>query len=289
MTVDVRILLEGTAESMWATFSTSSASMRPDHKGGPREKVIREFLSQRLPTKWGVTRGHVIYSGDRTTGEFDLIVYDTNHCPSWTVDKDDDPRRLVPLEAVVGIVEVKSTLTDSTLNDALNKIGEFDEALREHELETSYRPFRYLFAYKLDKKAKFDDWLTPHVMLTRYAGARLQPDGLFVLDSYMAILVATYDVGRAFSLLRGKNLDRTLEDSWEVQNEQIKRDVQSDPSYCNDYFDIPASDGFLLLSFLTFVLDHGHSFVPLDVNYADLFCRWGGEALNNLLVRPANM
>lgn len=282
MTVDVRKLLEGTAASMWATFTSSSASRRPDHKGGPREKAIREFLSQRLPSKWGVTRGHVIFSGDRTTAEFDLIVYDAVNCPSWTVDDDSDPRRLVPLEAVVGIVEVKSTLNDATLNQALNKLDELDEVLRECELEVTYRPFRYLFAYRLDEAAKFGGWSAPHLMLTKYAGARTRPDGLFVLDSYMAVLHAGDAIGRAMSLLRGKTLDHAMEDSWEVQSEMLKRDVQIDPSYCNDYFCNPARNGFLLLSFLTFILDHASKFSASGSNYADLFCRWGGPALGDL-------
>jgi hypothetical protein len=107
---DVRQLLSATTASLWATFQESAASARPDHKGHPREARLRQFLRERLPPKWGVSRGHVFYAEDATTPEFDVIVYDALNCPAWTLDSNEDPRRLVPLDAVIGVIEVKSTL-----------------------------------------------------------------------------------------------------------------------------------------------------------------------------------
>lgn len=86
---------------MWTTLAESAANERPDHKGIPREAHVRQFLRERLPPKWGVTRGHVFFAGDETTREFDVIVYDAQNCPRWTLGNGEDPRRLVPLEAVI--------------------------------------------------------------------------------------------------------------------------------------------------------------------------------------------
>lgn len=281
--VDVRTLLAATADSMWATFKVSAASTRPDHKGGPREQQVRQFLKERLPSKWGVTRGHVFFAGDDTSQEFDVIVYDALNCPSWTLDGSDDPRRLVPLEAVIGVIEVKSTLDDRTLKSAINKISEFDSIVENGDIDSSYRPFRYLFAYRLDRDADFDGWGGPNRILTRYAGARTQPDGVFVLDSEFSVLTARHDIARSFALHRGETVDEVLAKSWDVQNEEIRRDIELDPSYCHDYFTTRANDGLLLLSFLTFVLESASSYRVPEIDYADIFCRWGRRMLGGLL------
>lgn len=281
--VDIRTLLAAAADSMWATFKASAASSRPDHKGGPREQQVRQFLKERLPPKWGVTRGHVFFSGDTTSQEFDVIVYDALNCPSWTLDGSDDPRRLIPLEAVIGVIEVKSTLDDHTLRAAIDKISEFDSIVEDGGIDSSYRPFRYLFAYRLDYDADFDGWGRPNLMLTSYAGTRTQPDGVFVLDSEFSILTARHDIARSFALHRGETVDEVLTKSWDVQDEEIRRNIELDPSYCHDYFTTRANDGLLLLSFLTFVLEWASSYRVLEIDYADIFCRWGGPALGGLL------
>ncbi|ASL48988.1 hypothetical protein bAD24_p01455 (plasmid) [Burkholderia sp. AD24] len=155
--VDVRQLLSATAANLWATFQESAASARPDHKGDPREARVSQFLRDRLPSKWGVTRGHV-FEGDATSLEFDVLVYDALNCPSWTLDNTEDPRRLVPLHAVVGVIEVKSTLDGDTLHAAVDKLAQFDAIVATVDFDGlfPFKPFRHVFAYRLDRKADFD-------------------------------------------------------------------------------------------------------------------------------------
>jgi hypothetical protein len=282
-TVDVRVLLAAAADGMWATFKESAANLRPDHKGLPREQQVRQFLRKRLPPKWGVTRGHVIFAGDQTSQEFDIIVYDAINCPSWALDEASDPRRLVPLEAVLGVIEVKSTLDDRTLVEAVEKLYEFDVTVAKGALDGPYRPFRYLFAYRLDPTADFGGWGSPDQALTGYAGARSQPDGVFILDSEFSVRDVRNAIALSFALHRGETVDEVLSNSWDVQNEQIHRDTQLEASYCNDYFSTKASNGLLLLAFLTFVLEAASSYQPAATNYADVFCRWGGPMLGGLL------
>jgi len=282
--VDVRQLLSATASSLWATFQESAASARPDHKGGPREARVRQFLRERLPSKWGVTRGHV-FLGDSTSSEFDVLVYDSLNCPSWTLDNSDDPRRLVPLHAVVGVIEVKSTLDHTTLIGAAAKLAQFDALVAEADFEglLPFRPFRHVFAYRLDRQEDFDGWLTPGRRLTRYAGAPCQPDGVFVLDDHFAVLDRSNGIARSFALHRGLSVDQARQESWDIQDEEIRRMIEMDPSYCRDYFSTTAADGLLLLAFLTFVLEGMTGYVPQNVDYADAFCRWGGPLLGGML------
>ncbi|WP_157646784.1 DUF6602 domain-containing protein [Burkholderia ubonensis] len=282
--VDVRQLLNATAATLWAKFQESGASARPDHKGGPREEHVRSFLRERLPSKWGVTRGH-IFHGDATSTEFDVLIYDALNCPSWTLDNVGDPRRLIPLHAVIGVIEVQSTLDDITLKDAVGKLAEFDALTAQIDYEGPYpaRPFRHVFAYRLDPAADFEGWATPERRLTRYAGTHCQPDGVFVLDDGFAVLDYSNGVARSFALHRGMTVDEARRGDWDIENEVIRRSVEMDPSYCNDYFSTAATNGLLLLAFLTFVLESAARFVPPEIDYADAFCRWGGPELGGLL------
>jgi hypothetical protein len=283
--VDVRKLLTATAASLWATLLESGAHARPDHKGGPPEARVRQFLREQLPAKWGVTHGHV-FRGDVTSSEFDVIVYDALNCPGWTLYATDDPRRLVPLDAVNGVIEVKSTLDHRTLAAAVDKLAQLDAALAVDAARhgpAGYAPFRHIFAYRLDTGDDFDGWGHPARILTRYAGAHTQPDGIFVLDSHFSVRVAGHGIAHAFGLLRGQTPDEILNSTWDIQNEEIRRDLQLDPSYCNDYFTTQAKDGLLLLAFLTYVIQRASSYEPANVDYGDEFCRWGGPALGELL------
>lgn len=180
---------------------------------------------------------------------------------------------------MIGVIEVKSTLDDRTLKDSIEKLSEFDSIFEKGDIDSSYRPFRYIFAYRLDRNANFDGWGVPNRMLTRYAGASIQPDGVFVLDTEFSILSARNGIARSFALHRGETVSDVLAKSWDVQNEEIRRDIELDPSYCHDYFTTKANNGLLLLSFLTFVLEWGSSYRALEIDYADTFSRWGGPML----------
>lgn len=245
---------------------------------------MRQFLRERLPSKWGVTRGHV-FDGDTTSLEFDVLVYDALNCPGWTLDSTEDPRRLVPLQAVVGVIEVKSTLDDGTLAAAIDKLAQLDAlvAQADHEGLFHFSPFRHVFAYQLDRNAAFDGWYSPARRLTQYAGARCQPDGVFVLDDHFAVRDRGNGIARSFALHRGLSVREARDRNLDIENEELKRFVAEDPSYCYDYFETAAADGLLLLAFLTFVLEGTSGYTPQDVDYADTFCRWGGPQLGGLL------
>ena len=245
---------------------------------------MRQFLRERLPAKYGVTHGH-IFSGDVTSNEFDVIVYDALNCPSWILSNSNDPRHLVPLEAVIGTVEVKSTLNEETLADALKKVTEFDSLMEANDRypANSYRPFRYIFAYRIDRDEDFDGWQRPSLRLSKYAGTRVQPDGLFILEREFSVLTARHGVARSFALHRGESIDEVLNNSWDVQNEEIRMDIELDYSYCHDYFSTEASNGLLLLAFLTFVIESANDYRAIEVDYADIFCHWGGPTLGGLL------
>ncbi|MGQ7908740.1 hypothetical protein [Burkholderia sp. BC1] len=158
----------------------------------------------------------------------------------------------MPVEAVLGVIEVKSTLDDRTFAAATGKLAQFDSLLEHGTTDEGYRPFRHVFAYQLDRGCDFDGWHHPSVALTRYALARCQPDGVFVLDDHISVLVKGHGYADVFGLHRGQipdEVDRTT-----LDNEEVRRFLEYEDSYCNDYFTTAVVDGLVLLVFLTFVI-----------------------------------
>lgn len=81
------------------------------------ESVLRKWLGQFLPKKFGVTKGYIIthnleYEG--TLEEWDLIIYDRLEAPVLYVRGSPDmtstgARMAIPVEHVRGVIEVKAT------------------------------------------------------------------------------------------------------------------------------------------------------------------------------------
>ncbi len=272
--VDFAKLIEATAGSLLAEFDLSAASSRPDHKGTPREAEIRNYLRRVLPPQWGVAKAHIVYGGRLTSLEFDVVVYDFLRTPRWPCESGDDPRLLIPIEAVLGIIEVKSTLDSETLTAAHKKIAEFDEILRARVGDSVYQPFRHVFAYRQDEAADFGMWGSPVRASCRYATPAACPDGIFVLGREFSVLATTTDLARAHALYKGESAEETLTSSYDVHDDLIHRDIHIDPSYMNDYVCMEAKGGRVLVAMPAFIAERASTFESLGLPSADLMSRW---------------
>jgi hypothetical protein len=202
------------------------------------------------------------------------IIYHAWDAPSWNLDSNaSDPRLLIPLEAVAGIVEVKSTLTNGTLNDAIKKICEIDEIVRSTEIEDG--PFIFIFSYKKDKDDNFDEWGSPIVRLCSYAAPKCQPDGVFILDTGYSILASETGLARSYAIQNREDLDTALMKNEAFRDDFLQRFIELDASYCNDYKTWDGKDGAVILPFLTFVIQFCAYHSPTPVDYADIFSKWG--------------
>ena len=270
--VHLQTLLSAAALRMWVTFLDSGACSRPDHIGEPREAEVRRFLRTKLPNRFGVSRGHVIYCGNQVSKEFDIIVHDLLDAPRWELEGGEDPRVLIPLDAVVGVVEVKSTLCDSTLTDALKKLGELDEMVRRAELDD--QPFRYVFAYQQQPEEAWGDWPSLDARLSSYASAPCQPDGVFVLNTGYWTQASTALLARGYALREGHSLAATFASNQDLHEDDLNRMVHADPSYMNDYARWTGADGSLLLAFITFMVERCSNHQARPTNYADMLSTW---------------
>jgi hypothetical protein len=113
----LRDIFSEVAAQMTARFTKSRAAL--DHsglKGRANEEVVREFLRDHLPRQLDVYSGQIIDTLGRQSREMDVIISDSLKTP---VFYDDGGSRVVPVEPVYSIVEVKAHLDTEELQRSI--------------------------------------------------------------------------------------------------------------------------------------------------------------------------
>lgn len=108
------------------TSLNSDMDIRIEHNledGKYREYLIKNILNKIVPKKYSITNGFIIDSDNNRTEEMDIIIYDSNYVPPFF----DETYTIVPIEAVVAIIQVKTTLTKKQLNEAMKNINSIDK------------------------------------------------------------------------------------------------------------------------------------------------------------------
>ena len=75
--------------------------------GKYREYLVKRILSKIVPAKYEITNGFVIDSDNNKSDEMDIIIYDKSYVPPFF----DETYTVVPIEAVIAVIQVKTTLT----------------------------------------------------------------------------------------------------------------------------------------------------------------------------------
>ena len=114
-------------------------------RGGNREEILRTFLAEHLPNKYGVTKGEVLTKSGAHSHAADVLIYDSINCPVLYVGD----TRVLPIEGVYGVIEVKSGLSKTELVDAAAKVEAFKRlaprdltVIRTRAYVTVHRPSR---------------------------------------------------------------------------------------------------------------------------------------------------
>lgn len=87
-------------------------------KGSAREQLLGDTLDSCLPNRLQVERGEVVDGNGLTTGETDLVLVDSNR-GSRVIGGES----VIPVEAAIAVVEVKSSLRGGELESAVKKIA----------------------------------------------------------------------------------------------------------------------------------------------------------------------
>jgi hypothetical protein len=89
-------------------------------KGLGNEQALRDLLAWFLPRRFGIGKGKIVNSQGEMSRQLDIIIYDALQCPTLFIDENEN--QIVPIEGVYGVIEVKTTLTASTLKDAFDNL-----------------------------------------------------------------------------------------------------------------------------------------------------------------------
>ncbi|WP_147442243.1 DUF6602 domain-containing protein [Corallococcus exercitus] len=186
---DFESLFDAAATEFEVAFRRTRGGVRPDEIGEGREDVLRSFLGEWLPNSYGATHGYVVGLNGRASRQTDVIVFDAMRCPKFIQDRKSD-RRLVPLAETFGVIEVKSTLGEKEIDDALEKFsvfskvtdyhedgfaggGEFDEIeVKSAEVKVGYAYGRDGFGYAERKKPEEKDFRDYVVRMRPVVGRR---------------------------------------------------------------------------------------------------------------------
>ena len=113
---------------------TKNRPVKTEH-GNAGEAAFRKWLSEFLPKKYGVTSGYIIpdvRSVKYVVRHFDVIVYDKLNSPVlWvetTLDKSEHgKKRAIPAKYAHSVFEIKSTLNNKSIAEALKKLQEVND------------------------------------------------------------------------------------------------------------------------------------------------------------------
>ena len=124
--------------------------IHPGEFGTYREKIIKSLLQPFLPSRLDIGSGFIITAKDNISTQCDIVIYDKASTPVIETEE----QRFFPVECVVGVIEVKSNLTKSTLKEALIKLTKIKK------LKSDIGECPYIFK-DFDSNAPFDPQKNP--------------------------------------------------------------------------------------------------------------------------------
>jgi hypothetical protein len=126
--VNVPAVLKSYSRSLLGAYEDGTRMLVQEfERGAAREKAVFDFLSKRLPARYGVGEGFVIDGEGGQSDQCDVVIYDRERTPCLSVEP---ARTIWPFESVYGVVQVKSKLTRAQLKDAVENIASFKRLSR---------------------------------------------------------------------------------------------------------------------------------------------------------------
>ena len=101
-------------------YENARQATTPGLKGLAREDLVRERLQSILPGGVGVGTGCVIDSYGKASDQIDIILYEQQFCPIFTVS---NAINYYPCEAVIAVGEIKSGIGKKELRDIYKKVA----------------------------------------------------------------------------------------------------------------------------------------------------------------------
>lgn len=149
--------LEASLLEMVAAFKKTDLFRHAQTKGNEREVPVRKLLMDNLPSCYKAVGGEIVDIKGKSSGQIDVIVYNDQRNSALLSGES----HILPAEAALITVEVKSLLTKMELTKSLNgaaklkclkPLGKSLGAAREGgaAFDGAFRYFHCIFAYNTD-------------------------------------------------------------------------------------------------------------------------------------------
>jgi hypothetical protein len=109
------------AQELISAFETASRATTPSLVGSARESSVKKKLEHLLPAGIAIGSGCVIDSYGNTSKQQDVILYERDFCPVFSVNENPETT-YYPCEGVIAVGEIKSSVGDKELKDIFKKI-----------------------------------------------------------------------------------------------------------------------------------------------------------------------
>lgn len=101
-------------------YDESGKLIHPGEYGMYKETACKEFLKFVIPNRLDISQGFLINSHNEHSHQCDIVIYDSKVTP---IIESGERQRFFPVETVVAVGEVKSTLTKTQFTEAINKLS----------------------------------------------------------------------------------------------------------------------------------------------------------------------
>ncbi len=116
-------------------------------KGTARENVLQSYLRAYIPDKYTFSKGTIIDCTDTQSKQVDIIIHDKYTTPCLI---DMDSTKVIPIESVYAVIEVKSVLTKEELRKSIKNINSVKILQKNTVTGISYPTAGLIFAYDSD-------------------------------------------------------------------------------------------------------------------------------------------
>ena len=119
--IKIEDLLRAAGRQLRADFQEiQNCNPHAGERGAEAEDILKQFLRERLPKRFGVEAGLVVGRDGTVSRQSDVIIYDSLNSPVY---RSGPKMHILPRDNVAAVVEVKSKLNKEELADAANKIA----------------------------------------------------------------------------------------------------------------------------------------------------------------------
>ena len=112
-------------------------SRHPGIKGDTSEVIIKSFLSNYLPQNLQISSGQIFDTNGKISRQMDIIIHDRDNTPVLFLDSE-KRNKLIPVECVYSIIEVKSLLNKRELEKEKSGVFVNMESVRTLEKKAFY-------------------------------------------------------------------------------------------------------------------------------------------------------